>query len=45
MSLIFPEDIDFDMECLMYFRYLMVLGLNIDNQGVCVLLEKDYGPD
>jgi hypothetical protein len=45
MSLLFPEDIDFDMECLMYFRYVMGLGLSIDSQGVCVLLEKDYGPD
>ena len=44
MSLLFP-DIDFDMGFLMYFRYVMGLGLNIDSQGVCLLLEKDYGPD
>jgi hypothetical protein len=50
-SLLLPEEIDFDMECLMYFRYGMGLGLNIDSQGVCLLLNKDklaiapYGPD
>jgi hypothetical protein len=37
-SLLLP---DYDMECLMYFLNLMGLGLNIDSQGVCVLLETD----
>ena len=50
-SILSPEDIDFDMACLMYFQYVMGLGFIIDSQGVCVLLAKDklafppYGPD
>ena len=40
-SLLLPEDIDFDMEYLMYFRYVMSLVFNIDSQGVCVLSDKD----
>jgi hypothetical protein len=46
-----PADIDFDMECLLFFQFVMGLGLNIDSHGVCVLLDKTkrsfppYGPD
>jgi hypothetical protein len=40
-SVLSPDDIDFDMECFLYFRYVLGLGLNIDSQGVCVTLDKD----
>ena len=50
-SVLLPDDIDYDMECFLYFRYVLGLGSNIDSQGVCVQLNKDlrdfppYGPD
>ena len=49
--MLIPDDIDFDMECLLYFRYVSGLGLNVDSQGVCVTADKDkrafppYGPE
>ena len=50
-SVLLPDDRDFDMECFLYFLYVLGLGLNIDSQGVWVTLDKDkrdfspYGPD
>jgi hypothetical protein len=50
-SVLLPDDIDFDMECFLYFHYVLGLGLNIDSQGVCVNLDKakqafpSYGSD
>ena len=46
-----PADIDFVIEYFLNFRYVLGVGLNIDSQGVCVLLDKDtrafppYEPD
>ena len=50
-SSLLPEYIDFDMECILYFRYAMGLGLNVDSQGVCEILVTEqrafppFGPD
>ena len=50
-NVLLPDDIDYDMKCLLYFRFVLGLGLNVDSQSVCVTLDKDkrafppYGPD
>ena len=40
-SVLLPDDIDYDMECFLYFRYVLGLGSNIDSQGVRVKLKTN----